>query len=764
MKVHVSGGGTHWDGAMRDLAGLEREETKNTMRTCKAMGIGLATVALGACTTGRSDVASEDVGTGTADITVNLAPDSAACLQLSVSGTSTVTREFDLAPQESTTFFLGGLSLGQDTFTATAFGVACADAASASPRWLSDSVTATVVASPPVRVTLNMHSAVDGGPEGGAVVVVSFPASPTCAPAITEDPLPTADSDPFGVAAGPDGNLWFAEQAGNKIGVISPTGGAASIQEFAVPTAGGEPEGITAGPDGNLWFTEETGNKIGVISPTGKASIQEFAIPTAKSTPGAITTGPDGNLWFVEFGGNKVGVISPTGGAASIHEFAVPTAGGGPEGITAGPDGNLWFTEFGGNNIGVISPTGGTASIHEFAVPTANSTPGGITAGPDGNLWFTETSGNNIGVISPTGGAASIREFALPTANSAPLGITAGPDGNLWFVEFGSSKIGVISPTGGAASIQEFALPTANGAPVAITGGPDGNLWFTEDVGNKIGEITPFAVCSDAGAVLPPPAAGGDSGSGGIEASQPSLCSAPQSLCESADGGILYCADLATNPANCGGCGSACSLPEATATCVSGACAVGSCTIGFADCNGSATDGCEVDLNSDDSNCGSCGSTCAGVCASGSCCSASPSTTCTSPRGLGTLSVGGFTSVSATLPEEGAETWYSVTFLGSSNPSFHPRIEIEPESPSSVEFLFDVLSPGCGGAALACVVGPDICVSPTGSPATSLELVDWEVTNGDGGAPGSGGIVDIRVYRAPNTAADCSSFTLRISD
>jgi streptogramin lyase len=37
------------------------------------------------------------------------------------------------------------------------------------------------------------------------------------------------------------------------------------IREFAVPTAGSSPSGITAGPDGNLWFTEPGGNKIGQL-------------------------------------------------------------------------------------------------------------------------------------------------------------------------------------------------------------------------------------------------------------------------------------------------------------------------------------------------------------------------------------------------------------------------------------------------------------------------------------------------------------------
>jgi len=48
----------------------------------------------------------------------------------------------------------------------------------------------------------------------------SIPASP--AGSITEFPVPTADSGPWAITAGPDGNLWFTEYDGNKIGRITP--------------------------------------------------------------------------------------------------------------------------------------------------------------------------------------------------------------------------------------------------------------------------------------------------------------------------------------------------------------------------------------------------------------------------------------------------------------------------------------------------------------------------------------------------------------
>jgi len=43
----------------------------------------------------------------------------------------------------------------------------------------------------------------------------------------------------------------------------SPAG---SITEFSLPTGNSKPDGIAAGPDGNLWFTEDRGNSIGRIT------------------------------------------------------------------------------------------------------------------------------------------------------------------------------------------------------------------------------------------------------------------------------------------------------------------------------------------------------------------------------------------------------------------------------------------------------------------------------------------------------------------
>jgi hypothetical protein len=81
---------------------------------------------------------------------------------------------------------------------------------------------------------------------------------------------------------------------------------------------------------------------------------------------------------------------------------------------------------------------------------------------------------------------------------------------------------------------------------------------------------------------------------------------------------------ISNDPNNCGGCGTTCNLPNATATCSSGACAVGTCNLGFADCDHSAGNGCEVNIGADINNCGHCGGVCnlahtSQLCSSGAC-------------------------------------------------------------------------------------------------------------------------------------------------
>jgi virginiamycin B lyase len=304
---------------------------------------------------------------------------------------------------------------------------------------------------------------------------------------LTEYQIPTPMSSPQGLAVGPDGAIWFTETAANRIGRIPTTATAANpqITEYPVTTSNSHPYGISASNDA-LWFTECVGNNIGRISTDGKV-VLEFPIPTAVAAPQSITAGPDGAQWFTESLGNNIGRI-PTSGPISVTEFPVPTASSLPYQITTGSDGALWFVESLGNNIGRI-PTSATPlspQISEYPVLTPHSFLRDITLGSDGALWFVESQGNKVGRI-PVGGSP-VSEFA-DQENGQPKGVVSGPDGAIWFVEKLGNSIGRVLTTG--TSFTYYPIPTPNaviGDPRIIVG-PDGSLWFTEVSAGKIGRL-----------------------------------------------------------------------------------------------------------------------------------------------------------------------------------------------------------------------------------------------------------------------------------
>jgi streptogramin lyase len=301
---------------------------------------------------------------------------------------------------------------------------------------------------------------------------------PASAQTITEFVLP-AGSNPYGITAGPDGNVWFTEQGLNpKIGRITPTG---TIDEFSLPQLNTPPGEIVAGPDGNLWFTQTPRNFfsplsfISQITPAGV--LTQFPVP---GLPRSITVGSDGNIWFTDASSSSGPAIWRMTTAGVRTRFPIP---GFPAGITTGGDGNLWFpfaVDF--ISLSAIGRMTIAGVVSEFSVPTPSAVPYGITAGPDGNLWFTEIDAAKIGKITTAG---VITEFSIPTG-SDPSDITVGADGALWFTESSANKIGRITTSG---NVSEFRIPTPNSQPAGITAGPDGNIWFTEFNGNKIGRL-----------------------------------------------------------------------------------------------------------------------------------------------------------------------------------------------------------------------------------------------------------------------------------
>jgi hypothetical protein len=127
------------------------------------------------------------------------------------------------------------------------------------------------------------------------------------------------DSHPYGLAAGPDGNLWVADAGGNDLLKVNPSTG--QVELVAVfpgipgpmpnPERGGAkesdpvPTGVAFGADGAVFVSLLPGfpflpgsSKIVKVGSDG--SISDYATGLSMTTD--IRNGPDGNIYAVQFG------------------------------------------------------------------------------------------------------------------------------------------------------------------------------------------------------------------------------------------------------------------------------------------------------------------------------------------------------------------------------------------------------------------------------------------------------------------------------
>jgi streptogramin lyase len=241
---------------------------------------------------------------------------------------------------------------------------------------------------------------------------------------------------PGSIVAGPDGNLWFTN-GGSDVGVSGVYGGqidritpAGTVSEYQIPSPDSQPDRLVAGPDGNLWFTESTlrGGVIGRITPQG--TITKFVLPEVHERVNetfGIAAGRDGALWFTDqLRGpgpwtSRIGRITPAG---DIRYFALPSREVQADDIALGADGDMWFTASGSNmqrpgsdsgaEIGRITPNG---HVKEYAV---KGEPNQIARGPHNDMLFTSftATGNKIGRITTSG---KISELKLPRPNSCSV-------------------------------------------------------------------------------------------------------------------------------------------------------------------------------------------------------------------------------------------------------------------------------------------------------------------------------------------------------
>jgi len=259
---------------------------------------------------------------------------------------------------------------------------------------------------------------------GPTLVAACTPIAPIAANNYTTTTCPTTTIGPNGVdtctSTPPDASNSFVRTVCTGI------------------TPGSQAYMVVAGPDGNLWFTEYTGMRIGVFNPTTRMAT-EFGPLQSPAT--SIAAGPDGNVWFAERSldglSTLIGRVTPAG---VITEYKATPVVGSIRAMTAGADGNVWFVKdgYGGPAVGRVAPATGAVTTFSSGMSGVFTLFGGIVLGGDGNIWFTSYYDGLIGRVTPAG---VIKEFPGVAPNAQLNAIAAGPQ------IAGSNTLWVTDPT-----------------------------------------------------------------------------------------------------------------------------------------------------------------------------------------------------------------------------------------------------------------------------------------------------------------------------
>ncbi len=314
-------------------------------------------------------------------------------------------------------------------------------------------------------------------------------------------------SGPFILVADRQGDLWFSELFSSRIGRFDAREN--RFEHFPIPGAKAHPAGVAIDSKGNIWFAQQSTNKLGLIVRTHLAypatageepgrvkadasastsfEFREFDIPTPQSIPGIVGVDRHDTVWFTQMGGGFVSPGFPPGPPGSkigyirndvVYELSTPTPESGPTSLAKDPCGDdIWVTLRAANKIARVRDF----QVTEFDIPVPNSLPVGIAVDYDHNVWVALSDANKIGRRTPTG---EWRFLALPEPDAHPRTIFVDQWNEVWFAEKIGNHIGWVDKANWR--VEQWRIPTRMAWPLSLESDDIGNLWFAEMRSDKL--------------------------------------------------------------------------------------------------------------------------------------------------------------------------------------------------------------------------------------------------------------------------------------
>jgi len=254
---------------------------------------------------------------------------------------------------------------------------------------------------------------------------------------------------PRGLAFGPDGSFYIAEQGGNRVRRVRPDGTITTVAGTGAPGFSGDggpatqaelrhPFSVSVAADGTLYIADTDSHRIrrvgtdGIITTAvgdGTAGSEGDGGPAALAKlrePRGVVALADGGLLVVDTGNHRLRRVTANGIITTMAGTGVAGVSGdegpavtarikGPMAATATPDGTVYLADDYGYRLrkigsdGIIHHLAGTGSCCTLAegvladgATLANA--GQIALGPDGALYVAEmlTPSGRLRKITPT--------------------------------------------------------------------------------------------------------------------------------------------------------------------------------------------------------------------------------------------------------------------------------------------------------------------------------------------------------------------------
>jgi streptogramin lyase len=227
--------------------------------------------------------------------------------------------------------------------------------------------------------------------------------------------------------------VWFTAQKGNYIGRIrTATGG---ISKYSGLTAASRPTGIDVAPNGDIWFTEIDGDKIGRLEASKSYALTEYPINATGVRAYGVAVQSDQYVWFGETATGRAKRLKVADGSFISINVDFLNEGSYPFDLLydTGRD-YVWLTSPKTDRLIQLEVT--TLSLgNQFAVPGSGGWPSGMDLMGNDEFWFTKYSAGQIARMVYTSPVSfEFDAFDLPVEGLLVADIASSADGTLWVV------------------------------------------------------------------------------------------------------------------------------------------------------------------------------------------------------------------------------------------------------------------------------------------------------------------------------------------